>query len=81
MMAGLRDTVIATALAHQTMTAKPVDRMAMPQRNMFYEDAEMPVSPRMAENLVGGQARTEQQAFQKRQRPVRGRWRGYEFGA
>jgi hypothetical protein len=50
-------------------------------RNLFYEGAEMPLSPRMAEKLVGGQARGEGVEFQGRQRPVRDRWRGFEFGA
>jgi hypothetical protein len=50
-------------------------------RNLFYEGAEMPLSPRMAEKLVGGQARGEGVEFQGRQRPVRNGWRGFEFGA
>lgn len=69
------------ALSAPEYTYPRVEDMPHAQRNLFFEGAQMPLSSSFAEALMSGQLRDEMMKFQKRQRPIRQEWRGYEFGA
>jgi hypothetical protein len=59
---------------------KPGKSAASSGRNLFFEGGAR-VNPRLLEGMFSGQAKADQQNFQRRQRPVRDKWKGYEFNA